>query len=272
MSNVALSTAPSRVCTVPSALITTKAGWLGTEKCANTLPGSSLICGKVNPYLSIKRWNDVSSPVQATPTNSTLPAHFWRAASTEGASRLQMLQVGAQNQNATGRPATDAPSNWPPPTSGAVNCNTAGTLLAVAVASAFVAAAEPAVAVVAAVGAPPDVAGLELFGEAPQLVTPSASTAATPSARPSRTRPARGAPTRRFTAKAFIATGSQAPAVSARRRPHVSRKFRVGSGTFRNVGRRPPPEFRGCFAGRQPAEHDVRSTLCGCRRTHARTF
>ena len=210
---------------------------------------------------------------------------------------MQMLQVGAQNQNATGRPATDAPSNWPPPTSGAVNCNTAGTMLAAAVAFAFVAAAEPAVAVVAAVEAavavaavavpavavpavavvaavvaPPDVAGLELFGEAPQLVTPSASTAATPIARPSRTRPARGAPTRRFTAKAFIATRSQAPAVSARRRPHVSRKFRVGSGTFRNVGRWPPPEFRGCFAGRQPAEYDVRSTLCGCRRTHARTF
>ena len=35
--------------------------------------------------------------------------------------------VGAQNQNATGRPATAAPSNSPLPTSGAVNRSASGT-------------------------------------------------------------------------------------------------------------------------------------------------
>ena len=76
----------------------------------------------------MKPWNAASSPVQATPKKSTLPAHCLLAASTEGASRLQMLQVGAQNQNATGRPATEVPSNSPPPTSGAVNSSSFGTV------------------------------------------------------------------------------------------------------------------------------------------------
>ena len=31
--------------------------------------------------------------------------------------------MGAQNQNATGLPTIEAPSNWPPPTSGALNAN-----------------------------------------------------------------------------------------------------------------------------------------------------
>lgn len=71
--------------------------------------------------------NDASSPVHATPTKSTRPAHCCAAASTEGASALQIVQVGAQNQNAVARPAKSAPANWPPPTSGAVNCNSCGT-------------------------------------------------------------------------------------------------------------------------------------------------
>lgn len=38
--------------------------------------------------------------------------------------------MGAQNQNATGRPASAAPSNVPPPTRGAVNCSASGALAA----------------------------------------------------------------------------------------------------------------------------------------------
>ena len=73
-------------------------------------------------------WNDASSPVHATPTKSTWPTHCSAAASTEGASALHTLQVGAQNQNAVARPARSAPLNSPPPTRGAVNCNSSGTL------------------------------------------------------------------------------------------------------------------------------------------------
>ena len=72
-------------------------------------------------------WNAASSPVQATPTKSTRPSHRCAAASTEDASALQIVQVGAQNQNATGRPAMAAPLNSPPPTSGAEKFKTAGT-------------------------------------------------------------------------------------------------------------------------------------------------
>jgi len=79
-------------------------------------------------------WNAASSPVHATPTKSTWPTHCCAAASTEGASALQELQVGAQNQNAVASPARSAPLNSPPPTSGAVNCNSSGTLMGVEVA------------------------------------------------------------------------------------------------------------------------------------------
>jgi hypothetical protein len=36
----------------------------------NTSALSSLICGKVNEYLSMNDWNSSSVPLQATPTNS----------------------------------------------------------------------------------------------------------------------------------------------------------------------------------------------------------
>ena len=75
----------------------------------------------------MKSWKALSSPVHATPMKSTDPAQRLRAASTEGASRLQMLQVGAQNQNTIGRPAKSAPSNSPPPTSGARKFSASGT-------------------------------------------------------------------------------------------------------------------------------------------------
>jgi hypothetical protein len=81
------------------------AGCCGTPNLANTSPASSLICGKVNPCLSTKPWNETSSPYQATPRNCTLPAQRWLAASTEGASWLQVTQVGAQNHSITGLPA-----------------------------------------------------------------------------------------------------------------------------------------------------------------------
>ena len=112
----------------PFGSTTTRAGWATTPKRAKTIPGSSLICGNDNVYLSTNPWNEASSPVHATPTKSTLPAHCCAAASTEGASALQTLQVGAQNQNAVERPARSAPLNSPPPTRGAVNCNNSGTL------------------------------------------------------------------------------------------------------------------------------------------------
>lgn len=44
-------------------------------------------------------------PLHATPTMRTLPAYFLLASSTEGASKLHVLQPGAQNQKATGNSA-----------------------------------------------------------------------------------------------------------------------------------------------------------------------
>ena len=126
-SSVEPSTAPARVCVVPSEPTMTKAGCTGTSKRRYTSPESSLTVGKVNSYLSMKPWKVASSPAQATPMNSTDPAHRLRAASTEAASRLQMLQVGAQNQNTTGRPANSDPTNSPPPTNRARKSNAVGT-------------------------------------------------------------------------------------------------------------------------------------------------
>ena len=91
------------------------------------MPGSSLIWGNVRPCLSMNPWNVSSSPVQATPTKLTVSPNFFAASSTEGASRLHVLQLGAQNQNTVGLPASDATSSSPPPTRGALNCNEAGT-------------------------------------------------------------------------------------------------------------------------------------------------
>jgi hypothetical protein len=68
------------------------AGWAATPKRANTSAASSLICGNVSPCLSMNSWNSPSEPVQATPTNWAFPAHFCAAASTEGASRLHVVQ------------------------------------------------------------------------------------------------------------------------------------------------------------------------------------
>lgn len=50
----------------------------------------------------MKPWNESSLPVHATPTKLVLSWNFWETFSTEEASRLQMLQVGAQNQNTVG--------------------------------------------------------------------------------------------------------------------------------------------------------------------------
>lgn len=126
-SSVCSSTAPTKVSALPSASTITSAGCAGTSKCENTYPGSSLSWGKVRPCLSMNPWKVSSVPTQATPTKATWSPHFWCAASTEGASALQLPQVGAQNQNAAGAPATEAPSNVPPPTSGLLNCSDSGT-------------------------------------------------------------------------------------------------------------------------------------------------
>ena len=89
----------------PLGLTTTTAGCAGTPKRANTVPGSSLICGNDNEYFPMKPLKDASSPAHATPTKGTRLAHCFATASTEAASALQIVQVGAQNQNAVARPA-----------------------------------------------------------------------------------------------------------------------------------------------------------------------
>lgn len=128
-SNRASSMAPRRVVTTPVRLISTSAGWLRTPKRANTLPASSSIWGNVSPCFATNPANERGVPDHATPMKLTLPAHCLLAASTEGASWLQVVQVGAQNQSATGRPARVAARSSPPPTRGAVNCSTFGTLV-----------------------------------------------------------------------------------------------------------------------------------------------
>jgi hypothetical protein len=96
----------------------TQAGWPGTPKCANTAPSASESVGNVSLYLSMKPWNDFSVPDHATPTMVILSANFFASSSTEGASALHVLQVGAQNQKAAFLPTRLDPSNVPPPTSG----------------------------------------------------------------------------------------------------------------------------------------------------------
>jgi len=49
-------------------------------------------------------------PFQATPMMRTLPPNFLLTSSTEGASRLHVVQPGAQNQIATGLSASAAVS------------------------------------------------------------------------------------------------------------------------------------------------------------------
>lgn len=137
----------------------------------------------------MKPWNDSSLPVQATPMNSALPAHRCAASSTEGASRLQVPQPGAQNQNTTGVPATDAPSNVPPPTSGALNCNEAGTTAAGSPTPSVVATvvsmvAVPGAAVEGACGAEVDAVGsaAAVAGAASEAVSSPHATRTRPAA------------------------------------------------------------------------------------------
>ena len=70
----------------------------------------------VMPWRSMNACMLFSLPFQATPTTEILSAHLMLAASTEGASRLHVLQPGAQNQNATGFPANEDTSKVEPPT------------------------------------------------------------------------------------------------------------------------------------------------------------
>lgn len=57
---------------------------------------------KLMPCLTMKSFIDSALPFHATPITVTLSANFWCARSTEGASKLQVLQPGAQNHKATG--------------------------------------------------------------------------------------------------------------------------------------------------------------------------
>jgi len=57
----------------------------------------------------------------------TLPLQRWATSSTELASALQIVQVGAQNHSITACPAKDAPSSRPPPRIGALNDRLGGT-------------------------------------------------------------------------------------------------------------------------------------------------
>jgi len=56
----------------------------------------------VKPCRSTNDWYDDWLPAQATPTTVTESVNFFRTASTEGASELQVPQPGAQNHNTTG--------------------------------------------------------------------------------------------------------------------------------------------------------------------------
>lgn len=65
---------------------------------------------KLMPCLTTKSFIDSALPFHATPITVTLSANFWCARSTEGASKLHVLQPGAQNQRATGRCASCSPN------------------------------------------------------------------------------------------------------------------------------------------------------------------
>ena len=96
--------APSTSSREPSAPWNTHAGWPDTPNEAKIEPSGSRTLVKVRPWRDTKSSISSSLPFQPTPTTVTFPAHFLLAASTEGASLLQVPQYGAQNQNATGEP------------------------------------------------------------------------------------------------------------------------------------------------------------------------
>jgi hypothetical protein len=152
--------------------------------------------GNVSLYLSMKLWNDFSVPDHATPMMVILSANFFASSSTEGASALHVLQVGAQNQKAAFLPTRLEPSNVPPPTSGLANASDGGiatgfateaaevTAPAVLAGAAAVVAAgaldAPGAGAVVAVGAAEDglAAGFVVVVDAPQAVsaTPKSAT------------------------------------------------------------------------------------------------
>lgn len=61
---------------------------------------------KLMPCRTTKSFIDSRLPFHATPITVTLLANLWCALSTEGASKLHVLQPGAQNHRATGRDAS----------------------------------------------------------------------------------------------------------------------------------------------------------------------
>lgn len=103
----------------------THAGWYGTLYLANTAPGVSSTFTKVSPCRDTNEAYESVSPAHATPTIVTEFLNFACTASTEGASKLQVPQPGAQNHSATGLLASSSPRlKVPPSIVGAENPST----------------------------------------------------------------------------------------------------------------------------------------------------
>jgi hypothetical protein len=107
------------------------------------------------------------------------PSNFFASSSTEGASALHVLQVGAQNQKAAFLPTRLEPSNVPPPTSGLENASVGGitTGLAGAGAAVVATAALAAAVVTGALVAAADAAGLVVVAAVTVVVTSAAGAA-----------------------------------------------------------------------------------------------
>lgn len=99
---------PSLVSRIPSWLRKTHAGCEGISYSPKISAAVSSRLSKVKEWRSMNSRYEASVPFQATPTMRTFPLNFLLTSSTEGASRLQVVQPGAQNQKATGLSASAA--------------------------------------------------------------------------------------------------------------------------------------------------------------------
>ena len=105
-SSVDSSTAPIDTCTIAGRVDDRHRRLLGHAEAGEHVAGVVAELGEGQSVLVDEIPGTTNRlPYQATPTNCTLPAHRLLAASTEGASWLQVVQVGAQNHNNTGLPA-----------------------------------------------------------------------------------------------------------------------------------------------------------------------
>ena len=99
-------TTPILVSSVPSCLTNAHAGCDGMSYSLKIKAAVSSRLSKVNEWRSMNSRYELSDPFQATPTTRTFPLNFLPTSSTEGASRLQVPQPGAQNQKTTGLSAS----------------------------------------------------------------------------------------------------------------------------------------------------------------------